>query len=112
MRGGALKQGRVTGIPGLTKLRRSRLTDEDHRINAIAQLGGVVRVLRHSRGVLIESFRTMDGADCTQNIDRLQRADLVNPYEFPRDITESAMQLIATMARVPTAKRAKRKRKP
>ena len=75
---------------------RAKLSDEDHRIHAIAQMGGVVRVLAERRGVLSESFRTMDGTDCTQSVTKLQRCALVDPLSFQREITTDANIVIAT----------------
>jgi hypothetical protein len=95
------------------KRRRARLTDEDHRIHAIVQFGGVVRVLKDVRGVIVESFSTMDGVDCTQNITHLERAELVDPFALQQDAKEAADARIAWQ-RVPVATRArlrKRKRK-
>jgi len=52
----------------------------------MALFGDVWRVLEERRGVLTESFRTSDGQDCTQSINKLERALLVEPNTFKRDI--------------------------
>ena len=67
------------------------------RINAIAQLGGVVRVMAEGRGgVIIERFRTADGQDCTQSITKLQRCGLVDPYALSREFTDDLRKVMHT----------------
>ena len=54
-----------------------RLNDEDHRVHAALQLGGVQRELKDIRGTLVERF-LLAGDDVTQSVTRLERAGLID----------------------------------
>ena len=78
-----------------------RLNDEDHRVHAAFQMGGVCRVLVSIRGNLIEKF-TLAGEDVTQSITKLERAGLVDgrslkslPFEMNDQVKHDVMTKIS-----------------
>ena len=72
-----------------------RLNDEDHRVHAIYQMGGVRRTLLDIRGILVEKF-TVDDEDVTQSITRLERAGLIDKRNLKWDVSKEVKQIIAT----------------